>query len=104
MDWTYPPPFRINGHHPLTLPFAESLPLLARNLPPSFFDSSWVGHPSLPPQTHSDLYSEYGDPWQSYMASMSGQIFFRYCFRENFIEFAFSNWKFFFISFKRVKW
>lgn len=50
----------------------ESIPLLARNLPPSFFDSSWVGQPSLPPQPHADLYSEYGDPWQSYMASMTG--------------------------------
>ena len=51
---------------------SESIPLLARNLPPSFFDSSWVGQPSLPPQPHADLYSEYGDPWQSYMASMTG--------------------------------
>ncbi|XP_023344749.1 protein vestigial [Eurytemora carolleeae] len=47
----------------------ENIPLSARNLPASFWDSSWAGVPSLPP---SELYSEYTDPWQSYMASMTG--------------------------------
>jgi len=45
----------------------DPLPLSARNLPPSFWDSSWVS-PSLPrEEAYQDPYS--GDPWQQYMAA-----------------------------------
>jgi len=45
----------------------DPLPLSARNLPPSFWDSSWVS-PSLPrEEPYQDPYS--GDPWQQYMAA-----------------------------------
>ena len=48
----------------------DSIPLSARNLPPSFWDSSWVRTPSLPSSTElysADPYS--GDPWHNYMAA-----------------------------------
>ena len=48
----------------------ESIPLSARNLPPSFWDSSWVGTPSIPSSTElysADPYST--DPWHNYMAA-----------------------------------
>ncbi len=51
-------------------PPAETVPLSARNFPASFWDSNWVPPPSL----HSPelQYGDYSDPWQSYMASMTG--------------------------------
>lgn len=48
----------------------DSIPLSARNLPPSFWDSSWVRTPSLPASTElysADPYS--ADPWHNYMAA-----------------------------------
>ena len=42
----------------------------ARNLPPSFWDSSWVRTPSIPSSTElysADPYST--DPWHNYMAA-----------------------------------
>lgn len=48
----------------------DSIPLSARNLPPSFWDSSWVRTPSLPSSTElysADPYS--ADPWHNYMAA-----------------------------------
>ena len=50
--------------------FSDFVPLSARNLPPSFWDSSWVRTPSLPSST--DLYSSdpySSDPWHNYMAA-----------------------------------
>lgn len=48
----------------------DSIPLSARNLPPSFWDSSWVRTPSIPSSTElysADPYSS--DPWHNYMAA-----------------------------------
>ncbi len=51
-------------------PAAETVPLSARNFPASFWDSNWVPPPSL--HTPELQYGDYSDPWQSYMASMTG--------------------------------
>ena len=53
----------------LVIPPTDTVPLSARNFPASFWDSNWVPPPSL----HTpELYGDYSDPWQSYMASLTG--------------------------------